>query len=156
MEKVIDFQEDDSRTPSEISKIDTFNKWCQQEGVIAPKLEYPKQFEFGLHGIGAKEDIAHREAFLFIPFKMLLTLSNALNHPQMGRFFKTYPKLFSKLNDDSEQLTLAMFMYYEFLKGKDSYWFPYLDLLPDVKFFCNWDQHFLLDCDDLDLMEESC
>ena len=39
-------------------------------------------------------------------------------------------------------------MMYEYQKGKDSYWFPYLNLLPDVEFFCNWDEKIL------DLLED--
>ena len=34
-----------------------FNKWCKEEGVIMPKLEYPAYFENGLEGTRCKEDI---------------------------------------------------------------------------------------------------
>ena len=32
-------------------------KWCEKEGVIMPKLEYPAYFENGLKGMRCKEDI---------------------------------------------------------------------------------------------------
>ena len=35
-------------------------------------------------------------------------------------------------------MTLVIYIIYEFLKGADSFWKPYLDLMPDVKFFCHW------------------
>jgi hypothetical protein len=51
-----------------------FNDWCKQEGVLMPKLEYPAFFEHGLLGVRCTEDIAHREAFMFIPFKMVFSV----------------------------------------------------------------------------------
>ena len=51
-----------------------FNEWCEREGVIMPKLEYPAYFNNGLEGIRCKEPIEHREAFLFVPYKMIITV----------------------------------------------------------------------------------
>ena len=55
-------------------KYEMFNDWCKKEGVIMPKLEYPATFEGGLIGTRCKEDIQHREAYLFVPYKMLLSV----------------------------------------------------------------------------------
>ena len=33
---------------------------------------------------------------------------------------------------------MTLYIIYEFTKGDDSFWKPYLDLMPDVKFFCHW------------------
>ena len=38
-------------------KFTMFLKWCKDEGVIMPKLEYPAYFENGLVGVRCKEDI---------------------------------------------------------------------------------------------------
>ena len=51
-----------------------FNRWCKKEGVIMPKAEYPCFFDDGLKGMRAKEDIANREVFMYIPYKMLINL----------------------------------------------------------------------------------
>ena len=32
----------------DISRFERFNKWCNQMGIIAPKLEYPAFFKGGL------------------------------------------------------------------------------------------------------------
>ena len=133
---------------SQADKMTIFMSWCAENGVKMPKLEYPAVFEQGLLGVRAKEPIKHREAFLFVPFKMLITLELAQEHPIIGHVYKENPQLFTKDHDDYEQLTLAVFMMYEYQKGKDSYWFPYLNLLPDVEFFCNWDEKIL------DLLED--
>ncbi len=46
-------------------------------------------------------------------------------------------------------------MLYEYQKGKDSYWFPYLNLLPDVEFFCNWKDEELKLLEDEELRYEA-
>lgn len=73
----------------------------------------------------------------------------AQNHPQIGHVFKAHPKIFTDKHDDFEQLTLCVMMMYEYQKGKDSFWFPYLNLLPDVEFFCNWNIDDLKATDDI-------
>jgi len=39
-----------------------------------PKLEYPAYFEHGLLGVKCTEDIGHREAFMYIPYKMVFSV----------------------------------------------------------------------------------
>jgi len=45
--------------------------------MLHPKLEYPAYFEDGLLGVRCKEDINHREAYLFVPLKMMMTVTKA-------------------------------------------------------------------------------
>lgn len=56
-----------------------------------PKLEYPAVFDQGLVGVKAKEDIEHREAFLYVPFNMLITMELANTHPKVGHVFRENP-----------------------------------------------------------------
>jgi hypothetical protein len=66
-------------------------------------------------GARANQDIEHREAFLYIPMKMLLSLDYAQNHKVLGEVIRENPQLFnSKRHDDWEQLTLALAMFYEY------------------------------------------
>lgn len=81
-------------------KYEIFNKWCKDEGVLIPKLEYPAFFDGGLLGARAKQDIQHREAFLYIPFKMLMSLDYAQNHPKLGLVILENPQLFHKDRHD--------------------------------------------------------
>ncbi len=39
------------------NKVEIFLKWCKDNGVVCPKLEYPAVFDMGLVGVRAKEDI---------------------------------------------------------------------------------------------------
>ena len=62
---------------------------------MMPKLEYPAYFEGGLVGVRASQPIAHREAFIAIPYKMLLTVEKAQKHPVLGQVIRENPHLFS-------------------------------------------------------------
>ena len=95
-------------------KCQVFNEWCQANGVKIPKLEYPAYFEGGLVGVRASAPIAHREAFLSIPYKMLLTVKGAQNNPDIGPIISENPQLFSKdESNDWEQLILVLYIMYE-------------------------------------------
>ena len=112
--------------------------------MIQPKLEYPAYFENGLVGVRCKEDILNREAYLYVPFKMLISVSKVQNHNVLGPIVLEHPECFDEeKGHDWEQLTLALGLLYEMTKGKDSYWYPYLRQMPDVEFSSSWDDHEL-------------
>lgn len=117
----------------EVDKYTMFNEWCRNEGVIAPKLEFPAYFEDGLLGVRCKEDIQHREVYLYVPYKMLLSVKDTHSHPVLGKIVAAHPRYFSDRGRESwEQLTLALRLVYEITLGKASYWYPYIRLMPDV------------------------
>jgi hypothetical protein len=95
-------------------KIAIFNKWCDKVGIRCPKIQYPAYFEHGLLGAATKEEIHHREAFLFIPFNAMISVDTARNHPKIGHIFYENPTVFSKVNEDHEQLILTVYIMYEF------------------------------------------
>ena len=53
--------------------------WAKEKGILFPKLEWPAKFDGGLLGVRAKEDINYREAFVFVPFNVMITLESARN-----------------------------------------------------------------------------
>ena len=105
-----------------------------------PKLEYPAYFEDGLLGTRCKEDIQHREAYLFVPYKMLMNCNKAQMDHTLGPIILNNPDIFSDDSNEWEQMTLTLFMFFEVSKGKDSYWQPQLVQMPEVQFTSNWDE----------------
>ena len=105
-----------------------------------PKLEYPSLFEGDLLGAKCIEDIKYREAFLCVPFKMIISVGKAMKHPVLGQIIEAN----SIFKDDSEEkkdwehMVLCLFLFYEITLGTKSYWFPYLRLMPDIDFTANW------------------
>ena len=121
-----------------------------------PKLQYPAYFEGGLVGMMATEPIEHREAFLSIPYKMLLTVNGAQQHPVLGPIIEKHPNIFKEgEKGDWEQLTLVTYIMYEFAKKEGSFWKPYLDLMPNVKFFCHWIDDLVMATQDPSLIRDS-
>jgi len=66
-----------------------FLDWCFKNGVVAPKLEWPARFEGGLLGVKATSRIDYREAFVFVPFNLMLTLETA-RHSEISRVFEEH------------------------------------------------------------------
>ena len=73
-----------------------FNKWCKKEGVIMPKVEYPVFFENGLRGMRAIEDIAPRETFIFVPFKMVISTEIVWDIEALKPVLSKHPELFTE------------------------------------------------------------
>ena len=68
-----------------------------------------------------------------------MTVEAARRHAVLGPILRANPQLFSEgQKGDWEQLTLVIYLCFEFMKGEDSFWKPYIDLMPDTTFFCEW------------------
>lgn len=66
-----------------------------------PKLEYPYKFQGGLIGMRCSDDIDHREAFCFIPYKMIMCVGKALNHPILSKIIQENELVFHE-NDNAD------------------------------------------------------
>lgn len=84
------------------NKCEKFVQWVTDVGIKCPKLEYPGFFDGGLVGVKVKAPIAHREAFLFVPQNVIISLDKCYNHQELGPIFELYPDLFSEENHDYE------------------------------------------------------
>ena len=58
-------------------KCKVFTDWCIKNGIEFPNQEYPAYFEGGLVGVRALTPIEHRQAFLKVPFKCLMSIDKA-------------------------------------------------------------------------------
>lgn len=107
-----------------------------------PKLEYPAYFQGGLLGARVTEDIQHREAYLAVPNKLLMSVKKAKQDKILGAIIAAHPEAFAEEeNDDWEQFALCIFIFYEMAKGREGFWYPYLRLMPDVEFSASWNEH---------------
>lgn len=78
------------------AKCARFTEWCAREGILAPKLEYPSFFEGGLVGVRVTKPIEHREGFLYVPYKCLITVWKCLHDRELRDFYIENPKLFNR------------------------------------------------------------
>ena len=105
-----------------------------------PKIEYPAYFEDGLVGVRCTQDIQNREAFLYVPYKLVYSLNKVVEHPVLAPVIKAHPDVFHEEegHHDWEHLTLVLGLIYEMTLGKKSFWYPYLRQMPDVEFSSSW------------------
>ena len=61
----------------------------------------------------------------------------------------------AKKNPLAETLVLLLFILYEKQKGEASLWKPYLDMMPETTFFCEWDEEVIRETQDQYLIEEA-
>ena len=58
-----------------------FVDWCRVQGVVMPSVQFPATFENGVTGLRCLKKIEHREAFMFVPKKMMYTVDHVINNP---------------------------------------------------------------------------
>ena len=125
------------------SKFEALRKWSIDNGSIFQEtIDFPIKYgPFGYDGVKSKREIQDNEAILFIPRKQMI-------------ISKDYEHLFSFLYDNKEEkedrsnivLTLALIIEEE--KGNESFYKPYLDILPDNDFIILWTKSDLEQLDD--------
>lgn len=83
-------------------KCERFMDWCQKVGIYAPKLQYPSFFEGGLVGARVLKPIAHREAFLYVPYSAIISLDKCFSDTLLGPVFSENLSVFSEQCNDWE------------------------------------------------------
>lgn len=116
-----------------------FKEWCDEHGVIMPKVEFPAYFGGDLIGAKCLDDIKHREALIFVPMNLLLTVNNAKKHEVLSKIIKENEEVFSDEDSDCDHFILVLYLFYETCLGTESFWFPYIRSMPNVEFVGSWD-----------------
>lgn len=60
-----------------------------------------------------------------------------MKNPKLRQIIDKY-ELFQKKNEEYEQCILTLLLLNEYEKGENSFWWPYLDILPTFDTF-NWE-----------------
>jgi hypothetical protein len=111
---------------SEDEKIATFKKWLHDNGARFPKIDWPRSdTDSGIRGAIALEDIATNEHMLYIPINLMLSPPQILE--QDSDIGKAIRESLDTLVGD---LLLTVYLMSECVKGKKSFYYPYLAILP--------------------------
>jgi hypothetical protein len=62
----------------------------------------------------------------------LITCDIAQKIPELKKIMDNN-QLFSSESPEHEQVTLSLILLWEYQKGEDSFWWPYIDLLPEFE-----------------------
>lgn len=76
------------------------------------------------YGLEAAKDLEEGELICAVPRNLMMTLENVENSP-LKHLFNTNPILKNMGN-----ITLALFLIIEYLKGENSFWYSYISSLP--------------------------
>lgn len=106
-------------------KISRFCCWLKDNGAAYPKILWPSNDTMsGIRGAIATSDIETNEVMFTIPKSLMMNPETAFSDPEMGRTFQDSQDI---LRGD---LLLTMFVVYEITKGENSFFAPFLDMLP--------------------------
>lgn len=86
---------------------------------------------------------------------MIISVEKAHQQEELAQVLRAYPSLFDiNKTQSADQLIMLAFLYFEMQKGKNSYWYPWLRMLPDVDFSCGWNSEDMDSFQDYDLVDQ--
>ena len=118
------------------SRFEDFKHWLFENGILMPKLATNGET------VTVKDKVANREAMIFVPYKMIISVNKTLDHEVLGPIVNNHPEIFDEDNGDQyrEHFILLLALIYEMVLEKDSFWDPYLKTLNFCEFPLNWDK----------------
>ncbi|KAK5004156.1 Ribosomal lysine N-methyltransferase 4, partial [Cryomyces antarcticus] len=142
------------------NKSDSFMAWLRQQGAsISPKIELADLRSRGAgRGVVATADIEADEELFTIPRSAVLTVENSelftrLRGQATEERMETLPVHDFRadfLDGLGPWVSLILVMMYEYLKGPESRWWPYFDVLPS-----KFDTLMFWSSDELDELQAS-
>jgi hypothetical protein len=119
-------------------KTTQFLEWLRDNGARFPKLLFPSTDTIsGMRGTVALETIETDEVMLEIPAKLMMTELNVLNDPVIGSCMAKNTDI---IYGDT---MLALFIMKEYLLREESFYWPYLAILPPPGTVSEWSREEL-------------
>jgi hypothetical protein len=116
------------------SKINELTQWfAENGGYLHEAIEIVHGVEYGHHCVAKSRPIEPKETVCRCPFSVTLSHLNVTQASPAGIRNCSVESVCSKLADNTklDRSTVAVFFLVEQrLKGRDSFWFPYIQLLP--------------------------
>ncbi len=91
---------------------------------------------------------------MFIPNNCIVSIQRARNSG-IKHVLEAHPELFESKHPDCDQLTLTAFLIHEALKGEQSFFKPYLDVMNEADLVCFWSKELLDQLHDIELFLEA-
>ena len=67
---------------------------------------------------------------------MIISVTKVRAHPILGPIIEQH----NDVVESREQIILTLFLLFELTKGRNSYWYPYLRILPEVESLTHWQE----------------
>ncbi|CAM9363567.1 unnamed protein product [Choristocarpus tenellus] len=126
-----------------------FLDWLTENGSRFEKIQWPAMTQNGLRGAVALEHIKSGEHMVTVPWRLMLSVIHAAEDPEMGHVYKENKSLLR--NDNG----LALFIMQEMIRGKSSFYWPFLRILPKPGSISCWGDVSLAELQDDNLVQRS-
>lgn len=117
-----------------LSNVDRLIQWFGENGGhLNETIELLHSLEYGYHYVAASRPINPKETVCTCPFSLTLSHLNVIPASPAGVRNYSLDSICSKLIDNPriDMSTIGiLFLAEQRLKGRDSFWFPYIQLLP--------------------------
>ena len=143
---------DDGTERVEDEVIEVFINWLKDNGARFPKCVWPSRDTVGgVRGAIATETIETNEPIMWIPHKLLISPPVARSSSLIGHIFTDHERFFH--GDDD--LLLATYIMFEESRGSDSFWYPFLAMLPRPGSVSDWSADEMKELQDPVLVEDA-
>lgn len=118
-----------------------FLEWCFSNGLKWTGVDFPAYFgdKGELRGVVATRDINPYEIIMGIPNKLLMSSAKAKEDKALSKLFKKHEEIFTQ-DDSGDYNVLIVYLIRERLKGPESFFHPFLNLLDDIITGQSWDK----------------
>eukprot|EP00638_Chattonella_subsalsa_P003783 CAMPEP_0117748122 /NCGR_PEP_ID=MMETSP0947-20121206/8896_1 /TAXON_ID=44440 /ORGANISM="Chattonella subsalsa, Strain CCMP2191" /LENGTH=253 /DNA_ID=CAMNT_0005565661 /DNA_START=137 /DNA_END=898 /DNA_ORIENTATION=+ len=124
-------------------KNETFLQWLIENGAQFPKIEWPSNNTVGgVRGAVALDDIETNEHMVIIPEHLMMSPAQFRESETLGPILKEHPEL---LHTD---MALSLFVMQEMNKKEDSFYWPFLRILPEPLNATDWNEAELAEIQD--------
>ena len=118
------------------SRFRRYQSWLLDNGCLFPSLGYPVAFwKEGVVGVLAKQDIPPNKAFVFIPYNITINLNT--DSDVLNQIYEENEYFFS-VHSESSSHRMYLILMYERMKGTESFWFPYFEVIGETETILDW------------------
>jgi hypothetical protein len=116
-----------------------FLEWCFEHGLKWTGIDFPAYFgdKGELRGVVATRDIKPYEVVMAIPNKLLMTSAKAREDKSLAKMFGEETETFGE-DETGEYNVLMAYLIRERLKGPESFFFPFLNLVDEIETGLVW------------------
>ena len=104
-------------------------------------MEFPAIFGESLQGVRLKENLARNEPLMYIPNKCIISTLHARDS-QIGYLFDMHDNLFVTTPERDSNI-LMVYMIYERLKGEESFYHPYFEMIDAFQHSSYWPEEII-------------
>jgi hypothetical protein len=115
----------------EDAKVGRFVAWIKEHGGIVDAVKVSTIS--GYRGVVAARDLKHGDFGMTIPEKLFISLVSVLEDATLGPIYTANLDLFT-----DDYLILSVFLVYHMQLQNESFYFPYLSILPEPETIENW------------------